>query len=237
MRRQGTRAKSGSGGTSRSQELIAGTSAIVVIALLAISGYFILHSGSNIKPIVLLVGADDTGSVHTQLRQQVFGILDQTVAEALPHGSHVIFWSYDVNSHQYSDIVPNHAEDLWPTEDLIMKQHPTTYGTHPGIVLKDMLATIQTNTTLNRPVAIMLLTDGEDQDPKETVTALKSISADPDVKAVWFCGATSQNGFRSMLERRWAPILGNRLIVTGPDDAETGLNKFRMLIANSTQGN
>lgn len=237
MRRQGIRANSGRGGISRSQEVVAGTSAIVVIALLAITGYFILHSSSNIKPIALLVAADDTGSVHTQMRQEVFGILDQTVAETLPHGSHVIFWSYDVNSHQYSDIVPNHAEDLWPTEDLIMKQHPTSYGTHPGIVLKDMLTTIKSNEMLNRPVAIMLLTDGEDQAPKETASALKSISSDPDVRAVWFCGATSQNGFRSMLERRWAPILGKRLIVTGPDDAETGLNKFRMLISTPSQGN
>ncbi len=214
----------------RSPELMAAVAGLALV-LLAVGGsaYLLARSGGS-RPDDLLVGADDTASVHQSKRESVFGLLDQTVDETLPHGSHVVFWSFDVNAHQFANLVPSHINDLWPTEDAIMSLHPTTFGTHPGTALNNMIPRLAVDREKKRPAIVMLLTDGEDQAPDETKGALVQIAANPDVKAVWFCGVTSRNGFRSLLDRRWRPLLGSRLIISSRNDGAEALNRLTALL-------
>ncbi len=220
----------------RSPELKASLAALALV-LLAVAGsaYLLSRSGST-RPDDLLVGADDTLSVHKAKRESVFGMLDQTVDETIPHGSHVVFWSFDVNAHQFANLVPTHINDLWPTEDSIMGLHPTTFGTHPGVALANMLPRLDSDRKRNRPAIVMLLTDGEDQAPQQTKQALVSIAANPDVKAVWFCGVSDSNGFRSLIDRRWRPILGKRLIISSRDDGAEALTDLSSLLQAKKPG-
>ncbi len=229
--RRHSRRQRNDGNSAPRTETLAGLLALVLIGLVIAAGAVLMRHSNDAHPAVdLLVGADDTASVHAGKRKQVFGVLDETVSELLPQNSTVDLWSYDVNAHQFGSQQPIHAEDLWPAEDRIMALHPTTYGTHPGVVLEDMEARAQQDDQAGKPVVILLLTDGEDQNPKETRKALMQLENDSMLRAVWFCGATGSNGFLAMLNRRWKPILGNKLIVTGKFDSQHGLDELRTLL-------
>ncbi len=227
---------SGSGRPRRSPELMAAITAMSLVLLAVAGSAYLLSRAGHSRPDDLLVGADDTLSVHKSKRESVFGLLDQTVDEALPHGSHVVFWSFDVNAHQFADTVPTRINDLWPTEDSIMALHPSTFGTHPGIALKNMIPRLNEDRKRNRPAIVMLLTDGEDQAPQETKRALTTISTNPDVKAVWFCGVSDSNGFRSLIDRRWRPLLGRRLIISSRDDGAEALSDLTALLNANRSG-
>jgi hypothetical protein len=216
----------------RPSEALAALAALGLIAVL-VGGGFMLFSRKPTGPRVsLLVGADITGSMGKNDRQKVFGVLDETVSSVLPKNTLVELWSYDVNSHKYSDIVPQKPEDLWSDEDrMISQKSVTTPGTYPARVLKDMEPAIAQAQESGKGAAIMLLTDGEDQDNKTTIAEVKQLAGASNLKAVWFVGTTSENGFRSLIERNLGPVLGDRLVVTSKNDAPDGLNRFRDLIA------
>src|SRR5579875_1612489 len=219
-------------GQFQPSEMIAAVAALALIIGLVGAGAYVFSHARSGKRVDLLVGADVTGSVHMHSRKQMFGVLDETVAEVLPQGSHVEIWSFDVNAHKFADLVPVRPEDLWPTEDEVMALHPTSWGTFPAVAFKEMEREASADQAQGEPTAILMLTDGEDENPSTTVEEAKKLAQIGSLKAVWFCGVTSRNGFRSELERRLVPIFGNRLIVTGRQDAAEGLQRLRQLIAS-----
>jgi hypothetical protein len=214
----------------RPNEAFAALAALALLALLIGGGLVLFARRGNGPQVDLLVGADITGSVHKGDRQKLFGVLDETVSEVLPKGTPVEMWSFDVNAHKFTDVTPTRPEDLWPDEDAIIGQQSKTFGTYPAVALKEMASAVTQAQTKGRGAAIMMLTDGEDQDPKNTVAVITQLAGMPGLKAVWFCGTTANNGFRSEIERRMTPILGDRLIVTSSNDALDGLNKLHRLI-------
>jgi len=214
----------------KSSDTMAAVAAIGVIAFLVLGGFYWFSHRSSGPKLTLLVGADVTGSMGKAGRQQYFGILDETVNGVLPKGTPVKLWSFDVNAHKVADITPRKAEDLWSDEDNIIKLHTNTPGTLPAVVLLDMMSSIEDAHSKNEGVALMLLTDGEDQDPKQTEKVCKQLAGMSNLKALWVTGASTENGFRSSLERRLTPILGDRLVVSSGSDARDALNRFRGLI-------
>lgn len=231
--RQRSRSSARSGRSSGPSETTAALVALIIVALAASGAFLILSRRRSQPPISLLVGADVTGSVHTQDRHRLFGVLDETVSSVLPHGATVAIWSYDVNAHQFGVITPSRPEDLWADEDAVMAQHTSAVGTYPGRAFQEMLASVEDAAEHHEGTAIMMLTDGEDQDPSNTVAEAKSLAQIPDLRAVWFAGVTSNNGFRSSLERRLTPILGDRLVVSGKYDTSDGLARFHKLISGA----
>lgn len=217
-------------------EVIAAIAAVALMATLVLVGFFVFRPSGNQTKLNLLVGADVTGSVGTASRQKLFGILDETVDGVLPKGSDVKLWAYAMNAHLFSDKTPRKSEDLWPDEDKCIAYHPAIdKGTKPATVLKEMEASIQSAASKNENVGILLLTDGEDTDyedknlKRELENVVSRIKDHRNVKAVWFAGTTSPP-FRSLLERRLGPILGDRLVLSSSGDAQDGLNRFRVLL-------
>ena len=228
--RNSSRARNNSSG-ARPPEALAALAALALIGVLVGGGYLFLSRRPAGPKVNLLVGADITGSMHTNDRQKVFGVLDETVSGVMPKGTLVELWSYDVNAHKFSDLTPQKAEDLWPDEDkMIALKSTTTPGTFPARVLKEMEPAIAKAQQDSRGAAIMLLTDGEDQDEKSTVAEVKHLADMSNLKAVWFVGATAENGFRSLIERNLGPLLGDRLVVTSKNDAADGMARFHALI-------
>jgi hypothetical protein len=230
--RNSSRGRANASGPRPSEALAALAALGLIVAL--VGGGFLLFSRRPAGPKVdLLVGADVTGSMGKRDRQKVFGVLDETLSGVLPKNTLVELWSYDVNAHKFSDLVPTKPEDLWPDEDrMISLQSTTTPGTYPARVLKEMEPAIRKAQQTDTGVAIMLLTDGEDQDSKATVAEAKQLAGMSNIRAVWFVGATAENGFRSLIERNLGPLLGDRLVVSSRNDAPEGLNRFRTLIGN-----
>lgn len=218
--------------SNKSNDALAGLAALGLIAILAIAAFFLLHHPVDAPKINLYVGADVTGSVGTGDRQKLFGILDETINGILPKGSEVKLWAYDVNAHAISDKTPRKSEDLWPDEDQCIAHHQDVPGTLPAVVLREMAASSESAQGKGENVGIVLLTDGEDTDTnkKALQAVVTKISAMSNVKAVWFAGTSTENGFRSTLERKLGPILGNRLVLSSNGDAQDGLSKFRALL-------
>jgi hypothetical protein len=205
--------------------------AAVGLILGCIAAYLIWNWRQKPAPkIDFLVGVDTSGSVATAGRQQLFSIFDETVDTAIPQQTHISFWSYDVNAHKQADVEAHKSRDLWKLEDDIIATHINTPGTYPSVVLEKMVTAAQLAGAAKRNCALMLLTDGEDADPRSTDTFISEIAALPNVKAIWFEGVLTKNGFRSELERRFKPILGDRLVISSDNDAENGLAHFRDLI-------
>ena len=221
------------GGGDKSNDALAALAAIGLIAVLGLAAFFLLRHPADAPRLDLLVGADVTNSVATKDRQKYFGILDETVDGVLPKGSGVSLWSFDVNAHHISDKSPRKAEDLWPDEDKVIAMSQKMPGTYPDVILKEMTTGAEQAQSRHENVALMLLTDGEDttdQKQKALEKAAEQLASMSNVKALWVAGASTDNGFRSTLERRLGPILGDRLVVSSGGDAQDGLNKFRALI-------
>ena len=216
----------------RSNDTLAALAAIGLIVVLGAGAFFLLRGHSDAPKLDLLVGADVTGSVGTSDRQKLFGILDETVDGALPKGSQVALWAYDVNAHKISDKTPRKSEDLWPDEDQCIAHKQNAQGTYPAIALNEMAGAARQAQSQGENVALMLLSDGEDTDEnkKALEQAVTKIAALSNVKALWVAGTSTENGFRSTLERRLGPIMGNRLVLSSNGDAQDGLDKFRALI-------
>ncbi len=217
----------------KSNDTLAALAAVGLIAVLGAVAFFLLRGHSDAPKLDLLVGADVTNSVGTGDRQKLFGILDETVDQALPKGSDVSLWAFDVNAHKISDKTPRKSEDLWPDEDQCIAHKQNAQGTYPAVALKDMTGAAQQAQDRGENVALMLLTDGEDTDTnkKDLEDAATKLAGMSSVKALWVAGASTENGFRSTLERRLGPIFGNKLVLSSNGDAQDGLNKFRALIA------
>ncbi len=217
---------------NKSNDTLAALAAFGLIAVLALAAFVLLGNRSPGTKLNLLVAADVTNSVGKGDRQKLFGILDNTIDGALPKGTEIRLWAFDVNAHEISDKTPRKSEDLWPDEDQCIAHHQDAQGTLPAKALSEMDAAIQTAQSKGENVACLLLTDGEDTDTnkKAEEQAAQKIADHSNVKAVWFAGASTENGFRSTLERRLGSILGNRLVISSNGDAQDGLNKFRALL-------
>ena len=216
----------------KSNDTLAALAALGILAVLAVAAIFLFRGHSDAPKLDLLVGADVTNSVGTGDRQKLFGILDETVDGALPKGSGVSLWAFDVNAHKISDKTPRKSEDLWPDEDQCIAHKQNAQGTYPAIALRDMTGAAQQAQARGENVALMMLSDGEDTDEnkKALEQAATKLAALSNVKALWVAGTSTENGFRTTLERRLGPILGDRLVLSSSGDAQDGLNKFRALI-------
>ena len=222
---------------SRSRTEVKPTEVWAILAavglLLGCVGAYLIWTARQ-KPIPttdLLVGVDTSGSLEQGGRQQLFGIFDETVDTVMPQQTRISFWAYDVNAHKMADVESHKSRDLWPLEDeIIGTHHPDTRGTYPSVVLEKMVVQAQQAGISNRRCACILLTDGEDYDKTNTDKCMSVLASMSNVKAVWIEGATTQNGFRSELERRFKPLFGDRLIISSNHDAEHGLSQFRDLI-------
>lgn len=228
--RQHTSRNSRNGANARPTEVLAVLAALVFIAALGVGIFMISARKSEAKPIDLLVGVDTTSSMSKQGRQQCFGVFDETVDTVIPQETQIKFWSFDVNAHKIADKSSGKSRDLWDLEDQIIATHTNQFGTYPVNVLDKMLVSAQEAQAHGKGCACMLLTDGEDQDMKNTDKAMEKLAAMPNLKAVWIHGASTDNGFRSNLEKRFKPMLGDRLIISSNHDAEDGLNRFRDLL-------
>lgn len=217
---------------NKSNDTLAALAAFGLIAVLALVAFVLLGNRSSGAKLNLLVAADVTNSVGKGDRQKLFGILDNTIDGALPKGTEVRLWAFDVNAHEISDKTPRKSEDLWPDEDQCIAHHQDAQGTYPAKVLKEMDVAAKMAQDKGENVACLLLTDGEDTDEnkKALEQAAQKIADNSHVKAVWFAGTSTENGFRSTLDRRLNAILGNRLVISSNGDAQDGLNKFRALL-------
>lgn len=202
------------------------------LILCCVGAYLLWSSRQKAPPKVnLLVAVDTSGSLDTNGRKHLFGVFDDTVDQVLPPETAISMWAYDVNAHKFAERSDWHkSRDLWTLEDEVIKQHTNAQGTYPSVVLEKIVADAQVAGVANRNCAVMMLTDGEDADPRGTDRYMNELAALPNVKAVWIEGVKSDNGFRSELERRFKPVMGDRLIVTGDHDAQDGMNRFRGLI-------
>ena len=179
----------------------------------------------------LIVAVDTSGSLDINGRKQLFGVFDDTVDQVLPQQTSISMWAYDVNAHKFAERSDWHkSRDLWDLEDEVIKQHTNSRGTYPSIVLQKIVAEAQIAGIANRNCAVLMLTDGEDADPHNTDRYLGELAAMPNVKAIWIAGVRADNGFRAELERRFKPVMEDRLVISGDHDAQNGMNHFRELI-------
>jgi hypothetical protein len=197
-----------------------------------IGAYMFWNSRQKPAPkISLIVAVDTSGSVSTEGRQHLFGVFDDTVDQVLPQQTSISMYAYDVNPHKFAQRSDWHkSRDLWALEDEVIKQHTNAPGTYPSVVLEMIVAEAQISAEAHRNCAVMMLTDGEDADSRQTDRYIAELAAMKNVKAIWIEGVRSDNGFRSQLERRFKPVLGDRLVITGDHDAQNGMNLFRDLI-------
>ncbi len=79
----------------------------------------------------------------------------------------------------------------------------------------------------------MLLWDGEDAAPDRTKALAKKLAAMPYLKAVWVAGVTQESAddLRAQVQRTF-DCLGDRLIISGPDDLAQGMDEFRSRIVD-----
>jgi hypothetical protein len=197
-----------------------------------VAAYLIWSSRQKPPPkINLLVAVDTSGSVDLNNRKHLFAVFEDTVDQVIPQQTSISMYAYDVNAHKFAERSDWHkSRDLWDLEDDVIKQHTNAMGTHPAVVLEKIVTDAQLAAIAKRNCAIMVLTDGEDVDPPSTDRFMSELAALPNVKAIWFEGVRSDNGFRSELERRFKPLLGDRLVLSGDHDAQNGLNRFGELI-------
>jgi hypothetical protein len=200
--------------------------------LACVAAYLIWNARQKPLPkIDLMVAVDTSGSVETEGRKRLFGVFDDTVDQVLAQGTPISMYAYDVNAHQFAvNDLWHKSRDLWDLEDEVIKQHTNSQGTYPSVVLQKIVSEAQLAATANRRCAVMMLTDGEDADPRSTDRYLNELAALPNVKAIWIEGVKSDNGFRSELERRFRPVMGGRLVLSGDHDAQDGMEHFRSLI-------
>ena len=235
MRNNRVEARRAARQSSRSQvkpsEVWAALAAVSLI-LAGIGAYLLWNAQQKAPPKVdLLVAVDTSGSVDLNGRKHLFGVFDDTVDQVLPAQTSISMWAYDVNAHKFAQRSDwRKSRDLWPLEDEVMKQHTTAAGTFPSVALEKIVSDVQIAGAAKRNCAVMMLTDGEDASPPNTDRCVAELAAQPNVKALWIEGVRSDNGFRSELERRFKPVLGDKLIITGDHDAQDGMNRFRSLI-------
>lgn len=225
------RAQKKSDSASKPNEMMAAVAAITLI-IGGIAAFFIWNALQPKRtPVEMLVGVDVTTSVGQKQRQKCFGVFDTVVDSALPQQTHLRFWTYDVNSREQAAVETHKSRDLWDMEDkMIATYRSDTKGTYPNNVMTDMILAVKEAGKKGRNCACMLLTDGEDTNPKATELAAAELASLPNVKAVWYEGVDSRGGTRSDLERRLKPILGDKLILTSENDSQTGLDQFQKLI-------
>jgi hypothetical protein len=202
------------------------------LILACVAAYLIWNVRQKPLPkIDLIVAVDTSGSLQTEGRKRLFGVFDDTVDQVLAQGTPIRMYGYDVNAHAFAEKDKWHkSRDLWDLEDEVIKQHTNTQGTYPSVVLQKIVNEAQLAATANRRCAVMMLTDGEDADPRSTDRYVAELAALPNVKALWIEGVKSDNGFRSELERRFRPVLGNRLVLSGDHDAQDAMGRFQDLI-------
>lgn len=197
-----------------------------------VAAYLFWSSRQKTPPkIDLLVAVDTSGSVDTSGRQHLFGVFEDTVDQVLPPQTMISMYAYDVNAHKFADRSDWHkSKDLWDLEDAVIKVHTNATGTYPSVVLQKIVADAQVAGVANRNCAVMMLTDGEDADAAATDRCMSQLAEMSNVKAIWIEGVKTDNGFRSELERRFKPLLRDRLVISSDFDAQNGLNHFRDLI-------
>jgi hypothetical protein len=197
-----------------------------------IAAYMFWNSRQKPAPkIDLIVAVDTSGSVDTAGRQHLFGVFEDTVDQVIPQQTSISMWAYDVNAHKFAERADWHkSRDLWDLEDEVIKQHTNVQGTYPSVVLQKIVSEAQIADVAHRKCAVMMLTDGEDADPRATDRYVGELAGLSNVKAIWIEGVKADNGFRSELERRFKPILGDRLVISSDHDAQNGMNHFRDLI-------
>lgn len=226
----GGSARRSSRGQTKPAEIYAALAAVGII-LGCVAAYLIWSAAQKPTPKVdLLVAVDTSGSVQQEGRQKLFGVFDDAVDTVLPQQTRISFWGYDVNAHKVADMDSHKSRDLWSIEDQIIATHTNSRGTYPSVVLEKIVTAARQCADTKRSCACMILTDGEDADPKNTDRLMAALASMPNVKALWIEGVSTQNGFRSELERRFRPVFGNRLVLSSDHDAQTGLDRFRELI-------
>ena len=231
MRNSENRRSKSTQNSAKPNEMIA---ALIAVALIigGISAFAIWSAKKPREiPMEMFVGVDVTRSVAQKQRQKCFGVFESVVDSALPKQTHLRFWTYDVNSREQAARDSNKSSDLWPLEDqMIATLRKDTKGTYPNNVMHDMANAAKEAAASGKNCACMFLTDGEDTDPKATDKMIAELAAIPNVKAVWFEGVDGKSGTRSDLERRFKPVLGDKLILTSDTDSPTGLDQFQKLI-------
>lgn len=211
---------------------------LLLIAVLLSFIYWYQHS----KPptFLLLAGVDWSGSTEDK-RADYLKRLDIVVQDVIPTESSASIFGYDDKVEMVDKIDPNDDQSinifLDKAHSYILKHRTPDKGTYQVRPLEVMLPLVQHASNKGDPVAIMLLTDGEDWDQAATRRAAMQLAQVPNLKAVWVVPVNTgldPNGkatFRARIESTFAP-LGNKLIVSNKFDINKGQADFTDRIRN-----
>ncbi len=174
------------------------------------------------------IAVDGSGSTD-QTRQRYFGLMDALMTEALPIGARVNLWRFDTTAREVYSGTPSKPQDLWGTQDGEWVYSTNQPGTRPDKLLRQLLADLPRRE--EQRLALVMLWDGENTG-KALTQDVAQLAADRRLRAVWLVGVDSQ--FRTLVKSEFQSF-GRRLVVSGLNDAASGLETFRQLLEEEVQ--
>jgi len=196
-------------------------------ALTLLAGCTMLSPGSSMSPCCVYFAVDCSDST-LGFRTRQFGLTDATV-EVLPPGARVSIWRFDTRAHEVYDGRPTKPQDLWLTQDQKLKPPTNGKGTYPDKVLRQLIKDLPRRE--EQRLALVMLWDGENTGGSLAELA-KQLAADQRLCAVWLVGIDSQ--FRARVKDEFQAF-GRRLIVSGLNDAPSGLQAFTQLLEEEVE--
>jgi uncharacterized protein with von Willebrand factor type A (vWA) domain len=177
------------------------------------------------KPVVY-VNFDVSGSQSRAERLQLCGLLEQTVDQVLPGGSHLVVTAFDESVRlQYNAPVVEASQLAAVEKRLLGMKCQQDAKTRPAAALTDTLDRLRRLKT-GVPAAVVFLWDGEDCDHKRTQQLAEHLAKLP-ISVVWVAGVSveAKEDLRRQVERSFQ-ALGDRLVVSSPDEYPQGLEAF-----------
>jgi len=193
-------------------------------------------------PVHFFVGADVSGSTTHQERRKFYFALEDALFKKLARKTPVTIWLYDTVARRIADEQTfRRKPDLQIVKKEYLAYESDSRGTRQAEVLTPMLAQARKLAATGAPVACLLLTDGEDDDPGATKKVARALAALDNVKVVWIVGALAENQDRLLIREGLSASLeplGDKGIVTGTSGLErdSGLEKFGALVAAGGAG-
>lgn len=217
---------------------------LVGLALTAAIGWRRWSSGSTAthRPTTIVSGklcwqahiaVDVSGSTEA-FRDKLMGLIDVLIAGIFPRDAQVDLWVFAQHAAEVYSGDPKRARDLWPVLDKHLADSAQGVGTYPGPLLEELLAEVRSQPSRNH--VIVIAWDGENNGD-DIALLVQQLAAEPQLRAVWVVGVISSvddpnRNLRSRVKREFA-ALGQRVIVSGLEDRESGLTRLRDLVRAS----
>lgn len=180
-------------------------------------------------PLVMYVAVDVSGSVSEGERKAMFGAPDQLLA-GVPF-ERVALWTFDKVTEKRYDGNPREPRDLWAALDSCTTRPEATPGTCPAAVL-DYQYQAMGRQQGDQGALVLLLWDGEDDDPAATARVVAKLADQARLKALWIVAISDDTGSapsRSRVEQVFQP-LGDRLVVSSQLDMKDGYESVLALL-------